>query len=210
VTRRLLRGGDKVQIGTTVLTFTEGAPASGAPPAPAPAPAPAAQTGAAAADEEVDLFGSEEAPPAPMPAPARPASPPPAPPHVSPPDSSAPTKLTTAPPLRVEPPKPRAPAPPPPVSRTPPPAEVVEFADEIVEVKKTTRSEPAAAAGPPAAAGVAIDRTQRVLQFHKNAAKGGLLGDDISQMSSGTRAIVFLAVLGGAVLIAWLAMQLAK
>jgi predicted component of type VI protein secretion system len=199
VTRRLLRAGDKVQIGMTVLTFGEGRPAPG-PDAPGAAPPAKA---AAAADEDVDLFGAEGS----VPAPTREASPSPSP---------QPPTLTTAPPLRVAPTKPArtaSPVPPPVPQKAPPPsAEVVEFADEVVELREPARPEPAIAAraSAPAAAATVLDQKQRVLQFHKRAGKGGPLGDDLSQMSSGVRAVVFLAVLGGAVLLAWLAMQVAR
>jgi hypothetical protein len=206
VTRRVLRPGDKIQIGATVLTFAEGAPGAAAAP---DRQVQAARPPAASSDDEVDLFGGDE--PAAtgtreQPAPAPPIPAPAARPPVQPPN------LTTAPPLRVEPSKPaRVPAPTSP-SPPPPPAEVVEFADEVVEVRQAARPEPAVTARSkapaPAPGGSGIDQKQRVLQFHKQSGKGGLLGDDLGQMSGGKRALIGVAVLAGAVALAWLAMKL--
>src|SRR5262245_49967469 len=131
VTRRLLRDGDRVQIGKTVIVFHEGeATVAAAPAAPggaAAAPRPAAPPAAPVLDDD-DLFGSStdtvrveparaEPPRAAAPAPPRPAPPPVAPPPAAP--------VAAAP---------RAPAPPPPSAPPPPPPPrpaVVEFADEV-------------------------------------------------------------------------------
>src|SRR5688572_14991839 len=58
VTRRLLRDGDRVQIGKTVIVFHEGEPPA-APAAPGAAPAAArhAPSAPAAFDDDDDLFG---------------------------------------------------------------------------------------------------------------------------------------------------------
>lgn len=214
VTRRLLRPGDEVQIGKTVIVYRDGqppaagrsaaAPAPAAspaptvvaprraepppvvatpkpapppPPAPAPRPAPAAPPAPIAADDDNDLFGNDLAS-----EPAAMASPPPPVAAASPPPRAVP-------PAAPVPSRPVAPPPPPPRST------VVEFADEIVEVKKA----PAADAKKPAAAAVApgevVATGSRVLQFSKNTGKGGLLGDDISQMDGGTRSLLYAGVL---------------
>jgi hypothetical protein len=211
VTRRVLRDGDQVQIGKTILTYREGevpgrpaaAPAAAAPQrSPAPMPAPST----APVDDDVDLFGSSptavalpRVPPA-SPS-AAPSSPPPAviPPRVEPAVRSAPAALTPA----ATPPAAAPPAAPPPAAPRP---SVVEFADEIVEVRKAppAAGKPAASA---AAAEPAIQRTQRVLQFSKQAGGGGVLGDDLAQMSSGTRSLIYAVVLALAIALAWVLMR---
>lgn len=180
VARRLLRDGDEVQIGKTVLTYREGAVPGGAGTA---AVAASPGRGASALDDDNDLFGSDapateiRAPMAPMP-PLRP--------QVTPP----------APPVAALPPAP------------PPRPAVVEFADEVVEVRKPAA--PAAAGKAPAASGAApaLQQQQRVLQFSKQATGGGVLGDDLSQVSGGTRSLIYAVVLAAAVGIAWLVMRL--
>jgi len=181
VTRRLLRAGDQVQIGATVLNYADGAP----PGRGATSPAPAGGGG--------DLFGATATSAAPA-APERPVP------------SAAPV---------VRSPAPLPPAAPPPVvpppAPAPPPARVVEFADEVVEVRKT----PAAAkdAARPAAGGVApaLQTQQRVLQFHQHAqASGGVLGDDVSQLSSSTRLLLYGLVLAVVVGLGWLSLWLAR
>jgi predicted component of type VI protein secretion system len=176
VTRRVLRPGDEIQIGKTVLTYRD---------APLPGTAPGAAPGKAAASpvaDDNDLFGGDEpAPPPPVAAPVRPAT------------------------------APAASAPPPPAPAAPPPRPaVVEFADEVVEVRK-----PAAAPGgapgkaQPAPAEPAVAK-QRILQFSKQAEPSGVLGDDVGQMSSGTRALVFAVVLAVALGIAYLVVQFVR
>ena len=90
----------------------------------------------------------------------------------------------------------------------PPPAAarpgVVEFADEVVEVKKAPLPTPAAK---PAAAvsGPAVSQSgARVLQFSKQAAGKGLLGDDMGQMSGGMRALIVVGVLVLGAAVVWL------
>lgn len=173
VTRRLLRAGDEVQIGMTVLTYREG-PLPGAAAAAGPAKAAA---GHAAVDDN-DLFGADEPT---VPPPSRPAAAAPVPP----------------------------PPPPPPAPVVPPPRPaVVEFADEVVEVRKSAAA-PTSAKGPATSAEPAVAK-QRVLQFSKQADRGGMLGDDVGQMSSGTRALVFAVVLAVALGLAWLVVQFVR
>src|SRR5688572_18827476 len=96
VTRRLLRDGDRVKIGKTVIVFHEGELPAAAAPAPSgggSAPARSTAPAAPAFDAEDDLFGGappartevmraqeppRAAPPPPSPAPVRPAPAPPA------------------------------------------------------------------------------------------------------------------------------------
>jgi len=184
VTRRVLRDGDRVQIGKTVLVFHEGTP-------PGAAAAPAAAAAAASALDDNDLFGDapttagSAAAPAPSQVPAPALEPRPAPP------AARPERIVAPPP---------PPSPPPPPTR---PA-VVEFADEVVEVKKAAA--PAAAAKPAGAAAPTVaPAAGRVLQFSKQAGgSGGLLGDDLGQMSGGMRALLVVGVLAAGAAIVWL------
>lgn len=204
VTRRLLRDGDRVQIGKTVIVFHDGElPAAALAPGGASAPAagarPAAPAGASF-EEDDDLFGGaapartevmraqqppRAVPPPPPPEPVRPAPPPPA-----------------ASPRPVPPPPPAAPPSPP----APPRPAVVEFADEIVEVRKAAQPSPKAAAADPTAV---TATSARILQYSKQAGgSGGLLRDDMSQMSGGMRALLYLAVLAGAAATVWFVIRL--
>lgn len=205
VTRRVLREGDRIRIGKTVLVFHEG---------DVPGAARPAGGGAAANLDDNDLFGGGSPPAPPVassraePAPARPAPPPAAlasaAPSVAPPPSP-PLPPSSPPP----PPPPRVPAPPPPAPR----AAVVEFADEVVEVKKpAAKSEPAIAAKATAGGGpAAVSQSSRVLQFHKRpGGTGGLLGDDMGQMSGAMRALLVVGVLALGAGIVFVVMQLMK
>lgn len=168
VTRRMLRDGDEVHIGATVLRYVERMAAPAAPAAPA---------AAAADDDDLDLFGGEA--PAPAPAPSAP--------------MAAPRPVPAAP----------APVPPPPPA--PPRPSVVEFEDEVVEVRKPAA--PAAATAAPALdARAPVLTSQRVLQFQNQAAGKGPLGDDVGQLAGGARWLLYLlvAVVGSG--LAWLAM----
>lgn len=137
-----------------------------APPQPVARPTTAAVT----ADDDVDLFAS----PPPTPPPPRPAAAPKPPPPAA-------MKPVPAPPIA-------APA-------TPPVRTVVEFADEVVEVKPAQR--PAALAAP-SPGGPQLQRQQRVLQFSRNKdSKQGPLGDDLAQISSGNRVLIYLALAAG-------------
>lgn len=180
VQRRMLRDGDQVQIGATVIVFREGAPAAAPVTTAPPPPSPAVHGGG----DEVDLFGADDADEAPALA-ARSGPPPPAP----------------VPPPRTGPP----PAP------SPPRPAVVEFADEVVEVRAGA-ARPARAAAPPTggSGAPAIQQQQRVLQFSKSAAPKGVLGDDVGQMSGAMRALVYALVLAGAALVTWLLITLMR
>src|SRR5262245_6780399 len=129
VTRRLLRDGDQVQIGVTILTFREGAP---------PGVVRAAGAAPKQVDDDNDLFGSDAAtatdlqkptaaPPSPAPLPAAPSVPPAAA------AAAAPLLRPVPPPQQSVPARPASPPPPPPPAAPPRPA-VVEFADEVVEI----------------------------------------------------------------------------
>jgi len=89
--------------------------------------------------------------------------------------------------------------PPPPAAPPPPPAaparRVVEFEDEVVEVRRAP--EPAPRASSPSAAGgePVVKAQSRILQYQKTSGSGGLLGDDLTQMSGGTRSLIYAIVL---------------
>ena len=178
VDRRMLRDGDRVEIGQTVIVYREGA----LPGRSAAAPA-RASGGAALLDDDDDLFASTG------PSGAAP---------VAPPTDEAVLGGDD------ELPAPRAPSP----SAPPPPAaDVVEFEDEVVEVQNVPppRQEPAVEvrqAGRPASGAGGADPVQassgRVLQYSKKKGGSGLLGDDLGQMSGGTKwLLVLLAVAAG-------------
>jgi predicted component of type VI protein secretion system len=201
VTRRVLRDGDRIQIGATVLVYREGQAAAAAAPAPA------------AADADDLLANAPTLPrprptpaPAPPPAPAKPASP-----FADDDDllGDGPTlSLPPAPPAaRVGPPA----AAPPPASKppaAPPPPAAVEFADEVVEVRKPAAA-PAAKPAAPAQPGAAPSTSGRILQFHKQAGGGGgLLSDDLGQVGGGMRALFVLGALALGAGIVWLTIRL--
>ncbi len=202
VTRRLMRSGDEVQIGKTVIVYREGAPPGAA--ATLPGKGHAAAKTSSLLDDGDDLFADTE------PAITKPVVPPPVVPSPavsSPAVSSSAVPSPAVPPSVVSAPSvPRTAAPPPPPARTvPPPAappapSVVEFADEIVEVRKAEPPAPKPGANAPTGPQV-VATGSRVLQFQKHAGKGGLLGDDLGQMSIGMRSLLFAGVLllGGAI-----------
>jgi pSer/pThr/pTyr-binding forkhead associated (FHA) protein len=192
VTRRVLRSGDEVQIGKTVITFREGVMPGSAPVAGSGAGGGA---GSGVLDDDNDLFAdgsagspaaSERTPPAASPAP---------------PPSTAPAPRPAPPAANVPPPAPPTPTPPPPRTA------VVEFADEVIEVRK-----PAPAASPARSAGVSsaqpVQKQSRVLQYSKQAAASSVLGDDLSQVSGGTRTLLYAVVLAIAIGLGWLVMRL--
>lgn len=175
VTRRMLRDGDEVRIGATVLRYVEHMAA------PAPRAAPTAPA-APAADDDLDLFGGDAPAPAPTSAPSAPVA--------------VPRPLPAAP-APVPPPVPPAPAAPRP--------SVVEFEDEVVEVRKPAA--PAAAPVSPALdAKAPVLTNQRVLQFQKQSAGKGPLGDDVGQLAGGARWLLYLLVAAVGSGLAWLAM----
>lgn len=211
VTRRVLRDGDRVQIGKTVLVYREGQPPGAAPTAEAPRPAapaaakapapppPAAPKKSVLDDDDNDLFGGES---------AGDSAAPPAPPEPRPADPEP-----TRPPIVIKEHPARRPQPAPPATDLPPPPPpppkpaVVEFADEVVEVR---RAPPPAAAKPKSGDKPAVaPAAGRILQYSKQGpGSGGLLGDDLGQMSGGTRWLLYLAVvaIGGGLL--WFSMRL--
>lgn len=211
VQRRMIRDGDQIQIGKTVIVYREGViatkPAAAPKPSPAPqaAPAPTARATpapAAAADDD-DLFGDS-------PAPAKPAA---MPPTAAEEDEdlfgAAPAApAAKAPPASPSAPRPTTQAPPPPPAR---PSQVVEFADEVVQVRATPQAKSAAAPAASAAAGEPkIESRQRVLQFSQHNAGRGPLSDDLAQMSPGTKALLVGAVLAGAAGLVWLMIWLVR
>ena len=224
VTRRVLRDGDRVKIGKTELVYREGAPPGAArpvqpgtrpntqpntqPSAPAVAKAsppaePVEPPRSVILDDDDDLLGdamlapSTSAPKAP--APKAPAEPPPRPPIV----------IKEHPARRPEPaPAPTEISPPPPPKPAMSPS-VVEFADEVVEVRRPAPA-PAAANKPKGPAPVAAAPTAgRILQYSKQAGgQGGVLGDDLGQIGGGTRWLVYLGAVALAVGLVWLTMRL--
>lgn len=209
VSRRVLRDGDCVRIGKTEIVYREGAvPGGSATVAAAPAHRPDT--------DDVDLFGETTlnapaptpakpppAPPAP-PAPSRPAAPPSTAPVASPASAAPPPSRPAAPSTPLAPSRPAAPPLSAPVASPAPPApapRVVEFADEVVEVRQPAKTE---ATRPAAAGAEPIVKSQRILQYSKQSGGGrGLLGDDISQLSGGTRSLVYAGVLVVAAAIVW-------
>jgi len=179
VVRRVLRDGDQIQIGATVVLYREGS-------AGAPAGAPAAANPAA---DDVDLFGGETQPAPPPPPPARRPSP------------------------TVPLPRPAAalpPAPPPPPAAPPAASDVVEFADEVVQVRSHLPAPRLSPVVAPLTGEPKIEKKQRILQFAKHADGKGVLGDDLEQLSGGARALVYAVVLAGAGGLAWLVMTLVR
>lgn len=192
VQRRMLRPGDEIQIGKTVVRYVEGGPAPAAPSTVASKPV--------APPDDVDLFDDEGGPPA---APARPAVtappapvPPPRPAVVAPP-SPPPPRPSLAQPVTVHIPPRQQPEPAP---------AVVEFEDEVVSVRKPAA--PVAKAGPAPSGPADIKRQQHLLQFHKRVDKGGLFGADFGQIAGSNRIVAILLMLAVAGGLFWLAMTL--
>lgn len=80
-----------------------------------------------------------------------------------------------------------------------PPVEVIEFADESVEVPVSR---------PAVTTGAEITVTSRRLQYAKTSTGGGILGDDLRQMGGLQRAIVVVLVLILAAALGYVAMRL--
>ena len=176
VQRRVVRDGDEIQIGATRIVYR------------AVAAAPAA-----AKDDDVDLFGGDE-PSASAPQQAKQES------DSDDLDFGADEPVVAKPAASPAPAAPKSPPPP------PPPRATVEFADEVVEVRKAA---PAAAAtrGAPSGSGEPVlSQKQRVLQFSQNKSAAPL-GDDLSQMSGGKRNAILVCVLLGALALAWFLMN---
>ena len=196
VTRRVLRAGDVITIGKTELHYAEG-------PLPGSAPAAGGRGAAVFADDDDDLFGDapaaggtpSAAPPATAPPPTAP--PPGTPPPSAPPRVPSPSAATRTPPPAAPAPPPPAPAPPSPTLPPPAARDVVEFEDEVVEVRRAPeppRGQPSAS--PKGGAEPEIRSASRILQYNKTAAgSGGLLGDDLGQMSGGMRSLLYALVL---------------
>lgn len=101
-----------------------------------------------------------------------------------------------------------APAPSKPAAPPSPPRATVEFADEVVEVRKPAATPQRGAATAAAASGEPqLAQKQRVLQFSQNKSSAPL-GDDLSQMSSGKRSLIVIAVLLSAGALAWALMTM--
>ena len=222
VDRRMMRDGDEVRIGKTVIIYRSGT----LPGAKASRSAPSS---ASMFDDDDDLLGGASAA-ATVAAPrASEAGTPPAASHrgndLSSNDLSSDDllgddllgdDLLGEPPSPVSPPMPQRPAAPP---KKPAPTNVVEFEDEVVEVKqgpppkrhdpepvievrKPQRTEAAGAKAAPGGAGDVVGSSQRVLQFSKQAGGKNPLGDDLGQMSSGMRLLVVIAAvaIGGGII----------
>ena len=140
----------------------------------------AASPAAKAAADDVDLFGEDEGAPS-----------------ASQPAADEDDLDVSAPP---------APQPPIPSRPAAPPRATVEFADEVVEVRKQSPL-PRAAGSPAQGAEPQLAQKQRVLQYSQQKASGPL-GDDLSQMSSGSRNVIVVLVLLGAAGLAWALMNL--
>lgn len=190
VQRRTLRPGDVIQIGAVRIEYREGAPAPATAAKPAPPPPPSSgdelvfDDEPSAEESPADESGAEE--PARRPGFSMPAiaSPPPRP--APPPPPSSPSATTLPPPA-------------------PSAGDSLEFLDEVVKVRTAPPPKPGVggkAAAPPA-------RDRGVLQYHKRAGQGGVLGDDMAQMSAGKRWLLVLFALVAALVMGYLAMQLA-
>ena len=76
----------------------------------------------------------------------------------------------------------------------------------MIEVRKAARAGPTKAAAGPSAQ--PVQKQSRVLQYSKQAAAGGVLGDDLSQVSGGRRALIYVGVLAVAIGLGWMVMKL--
>lgn len=134
--------------------------------------------------------------PAPASASALPAASPPAPAADDDVDLfGGPAPAATPPAPLSPPPAPLRPAPSAPPPARPQPREVVEFADEVVEVRQAPKP---AVAATGSSAGPQVQRQQHVLQFSRfKDQRGGPLGDDIAQLSSNRRIVVYLLLTAG-------------
>jgi len=215
VERRMMRDGDQVGIGKTVITYREGV---------LPGSKKKSQSSGGSAsifDDDDDLLGGDSPAPA---APAATVRPSPSP---TPPPTPAPSPPPEASPQRGgllddgddlfadEPAAAKAPEPVRPSRPQPPPAagNVVEFEDEVVEVeqapppvrsapepvvevRKPRQDKPAGKASPAAGGGAGVSGSSgRILQYSKQSAGKNPLGDDLAQMSGGTRLLIVLGVI---------------
>jgi predicted component of type VI protein secretion system len=186
VLRRVLRDGDVLLIGRTEIRFVEGAAA----------PRPAAPDLAG-----VDLLAEEEEPSAPAVAEAED--------ELELDFGSADEAPAALPEVRETP----RPVPPPaPEPATAAEVEVLEFVDEVVEVRKPSRPQaaPSGASTPSQGAARALpDRDRGVLQFHKNLQARGGLGEDVGQLAGFRKALVVLLGIAAAAAAAYGASVLA-
>ncbi len=186
VQKRVLRDGDRIQIGAWAIAYREGN---------------ATSPKASAAAEELTFDDEPTVSSA-------------SPPSVRPP--SSPPVVSVAPVVPPTPAPPNRPAPLPPQAPTRAPAaasDTLEFLDEVVQLRTPapTRPSPSAiasgAAKPQPASAV---RERGVLQFNKQSNREGVFADDLQQMSSVKRALLVLVALAVTGMMGYLAMQLAR
>ena len=221
VDRRMIRDGDEVRIGKTVIVYREGS-------LPGGSSGTSGNQGAASSavfDDDDDLFGSDDMSSAstaqsiarePKNESSAPATPVSSPASSSGSDDLSGDDLLGDDLLGGDTPSSSAPPPPPPQRS----ANVVEFEDEVVEVQQSpspnrdpeplievrkpqrTESSPAKAASRGSAADDVVGSSQRVLQFSKKASGQSPLGDDLAQMSGGMRLLVVVAAvaIGGGII----------
>ena len=225
VDRRMIRDGDEVRIGKTVIIYREG-PLPGGNPGTSSSGGPASS---AIFDDDDDLFGGDDVSSTPSvaePVAQNPRMEPAA--QVKPAAPSGPTSskandddllgddLLGDDLLGGDSPSSSAPPSSPPQRS----ANVVEFEDEVVEmqhapapsrdpdplieVRKPERSDASSAKTAPRrdASDEVVGKSQRVLQFSKKASGQSPLGDDLAQMSGGMRLLVVFAaiVIGGGII----------
>ena len=225
VDRRMIRDGDEVRIGKTVIIYREG-PLPGGNPGTSSSGGPASS---AIFDDDDDLFGGDDVSSTPSvaePVAQNPKMEPAA--QVKPAAPSGPTSskandddllgddLLGDDLLGGDSPSSSAPPSSPPQRS----ANVVEFEDEVVEmqhapapsrdpdplieVRKPERSDASSAKTAPRrdASDEVVGKSQRVLQFSKKASGQSPLGDDLAQMSGGMRLLVVFAaiVIGGGII----------
>ncbi len=225
VDRRMIRDGDEVRIGKTVIIYREGS-LPGGNPGTSSSGGPASS---AIFDDDDDLFGGDDVSSTPSvaePVAQNPKMEPAA--QVKPAAPSGPTSskandddllgddLLGDDLLGGDSPSSSAPPSSPPQRS----ANVVEFEDEVVEmqhapapsrdpdplieVRKPERSDASSAKTAPRrdASDEVVGKSQRVLQFSKKASGQSPLGDDLAQMSGGMRLLVVFAaiVIGGGII----------
>lgn len=202
IDRKVLRPGDRIQIGRTVITLEEAASGSG-------------PTGASVAgDDDVDLLGDEDVGAAPRPSPSSSAAPsddddvdllgdePEPPPEPGPESGTREVRGPRPPAVNARPVR---------VSVTPPDQpdrgfEIVEFEDEVVQVRPSAKDAPQPSAATADEPQVVTPRRE-VLQYNKKEGGGGLLGDDLSQLGGWQKGLLVGVVLAAAVGLAYVAMS---
>lgn len=225
VERRMIRDGDEVRIGKTVIVYREG-------PLPGGSSATSSnQVSASSAvfEDDDDLFGGDDMPSTSTAAPLaqKPEIEPSDPPSPSPPTASSRPSSSGSDDLLGDDllgddllgsDTPSSSAPPPTPSQRA--TNVVEFEDEVVEmqsapapsrnpeplieVRKPQRTESSSTKSTSRAnaADEVVGSSQRVLQFSKKASGQSPLGDDLAQMSGGMRLLVVFAAIaiGGGII----------